>query len=338
MLSERKLQAIWYGGVAPSKFNVILSRIYSWIVGIRRDMYASNLLPREKVPVPVVVVGNINVGGTGKTPLVIALVEALRKRGWNPGVITRGYTGKARDAFVLEGSCNPVIAGEEACLILQRTNAPIAVGRNRVLAARKLLNAAKVDVLIADDGLQHYRLARDVDICVIDGARRFGNGQLLPAGPLREDVSRLSAFTYRICNGGVPEAGEIGSSLIGDEAVALLDSKRRRPLSEFSGQRVHAVAGIGNPARFFAQLRASGMDVIEHPFDDHFPFTAKDLVFGDDLAVLMTEKDAVKCQSFAEVSHWCVPVQAQLPATFLEDLDARLRRHQHQLSATPQKG
>ena len=333
MLSERKLQTIWYGGVESSWWLRALTVIYSSIVSMRREMYASGLLARERLPVPVVVVGNINVGGTGKTPLVIALVQALRERGWNPGVITRGYTGNARGAFVLDAHCSPLVAGEEACMILRRTQAPTAVGRDRAEAGRVLLNAASVDVLIADDGLQHYRLARDIEICVIDGERRFGNGRLLPAGPLRESVARLDTFTYRICKGGTPQPGEIAMILRGDAAVALVDPAPSRPLRDFAGQRVHAVAGIGNPSRFFAQLRASGIDPIEHPFDDHFPFAAKDLEFGDELPVLMTEKDAVKCLSFAQERYWSVPVQAQLPEAFLDELVGRLKQHRQRLAA-----
>ena len=333
MLNERDFQTIWYGGREPSWLLKGLAAIYGVISSMRRNLYASGLLARERLPVPVVVVGNINVGGTGKTPLAIALVQALRERGWNPGVITRGYTGNARGAFVLDAHCSPLVAGEEACMILRRTQAPTAVGRDRVAAALKLLRVAEVDVLIADDGLQHYRLVRDIEICVIDGERRFGNGRLLPAGPLRESVARLDTFAYRICNGGTPQPGEIAMTLCGDAAVALVDPAPSRPLRDFAGQRVHAVAGIGNPSRFFAQLRAAGIDPIEHPFDDHFPFAAKDLEFGDELPVLMTEKDAVKCLAFAQARYWSVPVQAQLPETFLDDLVGRLKQHRQRLAA-----
>lgn len=211
-------------------------------------------------------------------------------------------------------------------LISRTTGAAVAVGRDRVAAARLLLATTAVDVVIADDGLQHYRLGRDVEICVIDGARRLGNRRLLPAGPLREPPSRLAEIDFRICNGGEPEAGEIAMVLSGDRAVALLDPQHARPLHEFAGQRVHAVAGIGHPERFFTQLRAAGLEVIEHPFADHFSFTGKDLDFGDNLPVLMTEKDAVKCREFARDQQWFVPVRAQLPAAFFDAVAERLRR------------
>jgi len=165
-----------------------------------------------------------------------------------------------------------------------------------------------------------------VEICVIDGERRFGNGRLLPAGPLREPVSRLDGIDFRVCNGGEAEVGEVAMTLFGDLAVALVDPQRRHPLRDFAGGRVHAVAGIGNPLRFFAQLRAAGLDVIEHPFEDHFAFSANDLDFGDELPVLMTEKDAVKCLAFARTQHWQVPVRAQLPAPFFDAIAQRLRQ------------
>jgi tetraacyldisaccharide 4'-kinase len=215
--------------------------------------------------------------------------------------------------------------GDEPALIARTAGVPVAVGRDRVAAARILLHAAKVDVLIADDGLQHYALCRDVEICVIDGERRFGNGRLLPSGPLREPLSRLVEIEFRVCNGGEPQAGEVAMTLRGELAVTLADPQRQLLLRDFAGQRVHAVAGIGNPGRVFAQLRATGIDVIEHAFADHFAFAAKDLDFGDDLPVLMTAKDAVKCRAFACAHHWYVPVCAQLPEAFFDAVAQRLR-------------
>jgi tetraacyldisaccharide 4'-kinase len=324
MLNERDLQTIWYGGREPSWLLRVLAGIYGALSSVRRGIYTSGLLARKRLPVPIVVVGNITVGGTGKTPLVIALVEALRARGWNPGVISRGYAGSTGKILHVDAQSDPLIVGDEACLIFAATQAPMIVGRDRVEAGRVLLNSAAVDVLIGDDGLQHYKLCRDVEICVIDGARRFGNGRLLPAGPLRELVARLDSIAFRVCNGGAPETGEVAMTLSGDLAIGL-NSQSPRPLRDFAGQRVHAVAGIGNPDRFFAQLRVSGLEVIEHPFDDHFPFAAKDLDFSDDLAVLMTEKDAVKCRGFALTHHWYVPVRASVPAAFLDAVAERLR-------------
>lgn len=324
MLNERDLQTIWYGGVEPPWWLRALSPVYAVLSKLRRDLYASGLLSCKRLPVPIIVVGNITVGGTGKTPLVVALVQALRARGWNPGVISRGYAGAAGKILLVDARSDPLIVGDEACLISAATQAPLAIGRDRAEAARVLLNSAPVDVLIADDGLQHYKLCRDVEICVIDGARRFGNGRLLPAGPLREPMERLDSIAFCVCHGGTPEAGEVAMTLSGDLAIGL-NSQAPRPLRDFAVQRVHAVAGIGNPGRFFVQLRAAGIEVIEHPFDDHFPFAAKDLDFDDDLPVLMTEKDAVKCRAFALPRHWYVPVSASVPTAFLDAVADRLR-------------
>ncbi len=277
----------------------------------------------QRLPVPVVVVGNLTVGGSGKTPLVIALVDALRARGLRPGVVSRGYGGSAREPQLLDDHARPSEAGDEPCLIRRRTGVPVAIGRDRAQAA-KLLLASGVDVILADDGLQNPRLARDLEVCVIDGHRRFGNGLLLPAGPLREPLQRLQAIPFRVCNGGAAQAGEIPMRLVGEAAVAL-DGEASRPLDSFAGTRVHAVAAIGNPERFFDSLRVRGLDVQPHPFADHHAFGAADLAFGDDLPVLMTEKDAVKCLAFADARMWSVPVRAELPADSLDALIGRLQ-------------
>jgi tetraacyldisaccharide 4'-kinase len=303
-----------------------LASVYAVVVRLRRVLYDIGVMPRVRLPVPVIVVGNITAGGTGKTPLTIALVEALRARGWKPGVVSRGYGGNARLPLRVDARSDPSMAGDEPCLIARTTAAPVAVGRDRVAAAGLLLESTAVDVLIADDGLQHYRLRRDVEICVIDGERRFGNGRVLPAGPLREPVGRAAAFGFRVCNGGFAQDGETPMTLCSDEAVSLATTAARCKLSGFSGQRLHAVAGIGNPARFFEQLRAVGIEVVEHPFDDHHAFVAADIEFDDGQPVLMTEKDAVKCAGFAGASCWYVPVRAALPQAFFDAIDARLRR------------
>ena len=326
MFSASELQRIWYGAEPPPVSLRLLAVLYAAVVRARRALYAAGLLPRSRLPVPVIVVGNISVGGTGKTPLTIALVEALRARGFRPGVVSRGYGGSARAPVLVDERSDPYIAGDEACLIARATGAPVAVGRDRVAAARALLDAARPDVLIADDGLQHYKLCRDVEICVIDGERRFGNSRLLPAGPLREPAIRAQAFAFRVCNGGVAQRGEVAMALGGEEAVALIDPSQRRKLVSWVGQRVHAVAGIGNPARFFARLRAAGIDAVEHAFADHFAYAQADLNFGDDLPVLMTEKDAVKCAAFPDARCWSVPVRAELPVNFYETVAAQVRR------------
>ena len=324
MSLEKRLQEIWYGGAPAPLILRALVPVYRGLRALHRAPYALGWRQPQRLPVPVIVVGNITVGGTGKTPLVIALVEALRERGRRPGVVSRGYGGSAESPIVLDSSGSAAQCGDEPLLIRQATGVPVAVGRDRVGAARLLLaardgNEPAVDMIIADDGLQHYPLFRNVEICVIDGERRFGNGLLLPAGPLREPLTRLDTLAFRVCNGGLAQAGEIPMRLVGDTAVAVSDATRR-PLQDFAGQRVHAVAGIGNPARFFALLHAAGIDAIEHAFADHYPYQLRDLDFGDGLPVLMTEKDAIKCAAFERADLWQIPVRAELPREFFDTL------------------
>jgi len=318
------LQNRWYGDRAPSWWTRPLAQAYGGVAAARRWMYDKGWLRSARLPVPVIVVGNIVAGGAGKTPLTIALVEALRARGFRPGVVSRGYGGSARASMLLDARPDPVVAGDEPALIRMRTSAPVAIGAKRPEAARLLLPEG-VDVIVADDGLQHYALARDIEVCVIDGARRFGNGRLLPAGPLREPESRLRAVDFVVCNGGAARDGEVQMRLGLSNAVALADPATVRSLATFSGQRVHAIAGIGNPGRFFESLRANGVDVIEHPFPDHHRYMAAELESVDKLPVLMTEKDAVKCHAFAKDDWWSVPVTAELPATFFDAVAARLK-------------
>jgi tetraacyldisaccharide 4'-kinase len=316
------LETIWYGGGRAPWWTGPLAALYGGATRLRRGLYRRGWLHSEALPVPVLVVGNVSVGGTGKTPLTIALAEALGARGWRPGVASRGYGGSAEGPLLLGEAPDPAVAGDEPCLI-RAAGVPVAVGRDRPAAAR-LLVAAGCDLVIADDGLQHYRLRRDVEICVIDGARRFGNGRLLPAGPLREPQARLAEVDFRVCNGGEPAPGEVPMSLAGDEAQRLAEPAQRRPLADFAGRRVHAVAAIGHPERFFAGLRARGIEVVAHAFPDHHAYRPEDLAFGDGLPVLMTAKDAVKCVAWAGPDWWSVPVRAELPQAFLDALAARL--------------
>ncbi|OOG38223.1 tetraacyldisaccharide 4'-kinase [Rhodanobacter sp. C05] len=315
------LESAWYGGGRAPWWTWPLMLLYGGVVRLRGWLYRSGALRSVRLPVPVVVIGNLSVGGTGKTPLTIAVVEALHARGYQPGVVSRGHGGSQREPLLLGEAPDPIQVGDEPCLI-HATGVQVAVGRDRPAAARLLLDAG-CNVLVADDGLQHYRLARDVEICVIDGVRRFGNRRLLPAGPLREPLSRLQRVDLRVCNGGVAETGEYPMQLRGGEVVAL-DDGRRQPLASFSSQQVHAVAAIGNPQRFFDSLRAMGIGVIEHAFADHHAFAAADLAFVEDLPVLMTDKDAVKCRQFVQPHWWRVPVHAELPSAFVDALIQRI--------------
>lgn len=320
------LQAAWYGRGRAPWWTGPLSVLYGALSGLRRALYRSGALSSERLPVPVLVIGNISVGGTGKTPLTIALAETLRQHGFRPGVVSRGYGGKQREPLLLDAASDPAQVGDEPCLI-RASGVEVAVGRDRPAAARLLLEAG-CDVVIADDGLQHYRLARDIEICVIDGERRFGNGRLLPAGPLREPLRRLDTVTFQVCNGGCPEGGEIPMRLSGGEARSLLD-RRAVPLDVFAGQPVRAVAAIGNPRRFFDSLRGQGLDVEAQAFPDHHAYTAAELDFPGRQPLLMTEKDAIKCMGFAQPHWWAVPVRAQLPGDFLAALVRRVQAVRH---------
>lgn len=323
----------WYGDAPVPLHAQLLSALYGTATALRRKSYRAGLLRRRHPGVPVVVVGNITAGGAGKTPLTIALVERLRSEGWNPGVASRGY-GRDRpgQAIWVEGNTAPSIGGDEPVLIARRTGVKLRADRDRAAAAQALA-ASGCDIIVCDDGLQHYGLARDVEIEVVDGRRRYGNGRLLPAGPLREPPERGARCDFRVVNmpaADAPGAAAAGSGfgewpmrLLADRALPVLGG-RPRPLESFAGHRVHAVAGIGDPERFFSMLRALGMAVVPHAFPDHHRYQPRDFEFGSPLPVLMTEKDAVKCTKFATELHYSVPVRAELPEAFWVSLLDRL--------------
>jgi tetraacyldisaccharide 4'-kinase len=301
-----------------------LAWLYRGLIGLRRRLYATGVFRSYRSTLPVLVVGNLNVGGAGKTPLVLALIDALRARGWRPGVISRGHGGSAQEPMRLPVAPNPTVHGDEPSLIRLRSGAEVAIGRRRADAARLLESCAEVDVLIADDGLQHLALQRDVEILVIDGRRRFGNGALLPAGPLREPASRAGYCDFAVVNGGEARPEEVQMQLRPNGLRRLHDDALVEP-SELSAVRVHAVAGIGDPARFFASLRGLGLAPVEHPFPDHHAFAPADFEFSEALPVLMTEKDAVKCRQFAGADWYALRVDAELPEALFDAIDQRLR-------------
>ncbi|HVI56365.1 MAG TPA: tetraacyldisaccharide 4'-kinase [Luteibacter sp.] len=317
------LQRRWYGGGTPPLWTRPLEALYRSVVRRRAEGFRKHPSSVVRLSVPVVVVGNITIGGTGKTPLIVALAAAMSARGFVPGVVSRGYGGSERGPYLLGGQDDPAIVGDEPSLIRQ-SGVPVAIGRGRPEAAQLLVDAG-CDLILADDGLQHHRLGRDVEICVIDGERRLGNGHLLPAGPLREPASRLDEVDFVVVNGGTPGAGEIGMTLEGGVAINMADPSLAAPLTEFAGRPAHAVAGIGNPARFFGSLAAQGIAVDGHPFADHHAFTRDDFTFADGCPVLMTDKDAVKCRDFARSNWWRVPVRAVLPDAFYDAIAARVR-------------
>lgn len=311
---NRWLERRWYS-TEPAPLAL---RPLATLYGLIADrLAATHRAQAVRLPVPVVVVGNISVGGTGKTPVTIWLVEQAIALGFTPGVISRGYGGQAAQyPLRVTASTDPAECGDEPALIARRCRVPIAVAADRVAAARLLIERDGVDLLIADDGLQHYRLARDLAFCVIDGARGLGNGARLPAGPLREPASRLTSVDAVIVNGALraalPEHGKPQLMMrLSIERAMSLHTGEALPLASFKGRTVRAIAGIGHPQRFFSALEAQGLVVIPQPFPDHHRYTAADLAFSDDLPLLMTEKDAVKCAAFARPGLWSVPAEAQ---------------------------
>ena len=315
-----------------------LSALYRFITGIRRWAYQRGLLQRYRPPVPVIVVGNISVGGTGKTPVVIWLAEQLRQAGYQPGIISRGYGGNAPYyPFEVTAATSPTHAGDEPVLIARRSLCPVVVDAKRSQAAMHLLNQYQCNVIISDDGLQHYALQRDVEIILVDAKRRFGNQYCLPAGPLREPLSRLKQVDFIIFNGHTKQADDnikyapahYSMQLTPSHWINLADPRRTLPLTAFQGQQAHAVAAIGHPQRFFDSLSPLGITVHPHAFTDHHAFQAEDIQFNDKLPILMTEKDAVKCQHFAQDTMWYLPVSASLTGTLMPAILQRLKRSSH---------
>ena len=320
------VEDIWYARHPLALLLAPLSLVFRGGVALRRLAFRSGLLGVYDAEVPVIVVGNIIVGGTGKTPLVIWLARYLRGKGYRPGIVARGYGGNAqRWPQQVRSDSDPVAVGDEAVVLARRTACPVAVGPERAEAIESLLYYNECDVVISDDGLQHYAIKRALEIAVLDGVRRAGNGLCLPAGPLREPVSRLESVDLVVSN-GVPGRGEFPMSYRADWAVSLKEPARRVALDDFEPKDVHLVAGIGNAERFFRAMRSRGLRGATHAFADHHDFSAEDLGFGDGLPVVMTEKDAVKCEPFARDDFWYVPITAELPEVFATRLDLLLEK------------
>lgn len=307
----RWLEAQWYRNGFASQALLPLAWLYCGAMQLRRRMYGLGVFPTVRVLAPVIIVGNITVGGAGKTPLVVWLAEFLKLHGYRPGIVTRGYGGRAREWPQEVGpDSDPYFVGDEPVLLARRTACPVIADPNRVRGAQRLAQVHHCNAIVSDDGLQHLRLARDVEIAVIDGRRRWGNGRCLPAGPLREPVSRLRTVDARVTH-GEPLPGEWGMTLVSRGFQRVQDGREVTDAARFRDKPVHAVAGIGDPPRFFERLRALGLRIIEHVFPDHHPFRAEDICFNDGLAVIMTEKDAVKCRRFTHPDAWYFAVAAQ---------------------------
>ena len=312
----------WYSSNKLMWLLLPLSWLYRWVIFCRRCCYQLGIFKQTKFPVSVIVVGNITVGGTGKTPLVIALANHLTQQGHHVGIVSRGYKAQAnaKPTWVHPDS-DPQQVGDEPLLIARRTQLPVMIGRDRVAAVKALLAKTPCNVVISDDGLQHYAFARDIEIAVIDGERRMGNGFCLPAGPLREPVTRLQTVDLIVANGHAGD-GEYAMQLQASGLVNVKSASISKHINSVQGP-VHAYAGIGNPQRFFASLRAMDLSIIEHPMPDHHHYQASDFVQG---TVVMTEKDAIKCYSIAKNDWWYLPVNASLTGKFYHKIQELLHK------------
>lgn len=310
------LTRFWYTKNILSKCLIPFSWCYRAIISARRFGYSRGFKKTTHFNVPVIVVGNVTVGGTGKTPLVIWLANFLLQQGFKPGIVSRGYGGHAAVyPCRVDLNADPLMVGDEALLLARQSNCPVVIAPDRVAAVQKLLHDNYCDVVISDDGLQHYALGRDIEIVVLDGERRLGNGLSLPAGPLREPAQRLTEVDFVVTN-GTAQSNEYAMRLVPGLLHRVAQLTATSAVTQFKDQIIHAVAGIGNPTRFFNLLREQGLQIIEHPFPDHHQFKLEDLNYGTDAIIIMTEKDAVKCTQFATQNYWYLPVQAELDMQF----------------------
>lgn len=318
-LSER-IQQAWYQGHPMLFLLWPLELLYRWVVKRKRARFVKGDSETYRAPVPVIVVGNITVGGTGKTPMILWLIEQCRAQGFKVGVVSRGYGAQPPHLpWSVSATDSAAHAGDEPLLIVQRTGVPLVIAPKRAQAVQQLLAQQQIDIVLSDDGLQHYRLARDLELVLIDAQRGLGNQRCLPAGPLREPVERLQSVDAVLYNGAAQDSEAGFAMQLQPVELVHVRSGRREPLSYFPAQqKMHAVAGIGNPQRFFKTLEGLDWQPIAHAFVDHAEFTAADLHFADDLPVLMTEKDAVKCRAFAAENCWYLQVAARPSPAFAD--------------------
>ena len=319
------LQHHWYR-ITP--LHIILfpiSLIFRSLVSVRRALYRSGILSSQKLPIPVIVVGNISVGGTGKTPLTLALAQQLIERGWHPLIVSRGYGGAAQQPQHVTEKSDAQQVGDEPLLMARRKLCPVWIGRDRAATAQLAMRVhPQCDVVVCDDGLQHYRLQRDVEIVVVDTQRGVGNGWLLPAGALREPISRLKTVDAVVVNGELVSAGQYLMRLNGTVFYNLLNPAQTASPADFQSTQNHAVAGIGNPQRYFDHLKTLGVNFISHAFPDHHAYLAGELSFANCDAILLTEKDAVKCAAFADKKFWVLRVDAQIDPALIDLITRKL--------------
>ncbi len=316
-------RSLWQFALLP------LSSLFWLLSALRRMAFRRGWLTSDRLPVPVIVVGNITVGGSGKTPLVLWLAQFLLQQGYQPGIVSRGYGGRAVEARPVDPEGDPVSSGDEPVLLARKSACPVWIGRDRAAAGRALLAAHPAcNVILCDDGLQHYRLQRDLEIAVVDGQRRFGNDRLLPAGPLREGLWRLHQVDAVVVNGGALVDGVTAQfqMRLNGALLSNLRSGEQRPAAGLQGLKLHALAGIGHPQRFFEHLHGLGLDFVAHVFPDHHAYRPGELDWPDADALVMTEKDAVKCAAFADERYWVLPVEAEVDPAFGPEILKLLRK------------
>ena len=329
MTVSEALSEIHYSKSLVSLLLLPFSAVFLLISFVRKILYRFNFLRSFKLKIPVIVVGNITSGGTGKTPLIIYLANELKKNGYRPGIISRGYGSKGGGMIEASQKNDAADVGDEPMLIQKHTHLPVFVSKDRVSAAKALLKKyKKTDVILSDDGMQHFRLKRDIEVLVIDGTRKFGNGYLLPAGPLREFSSKLKTVDAIVCNhkkviGGSYLMKYKGSSLIN------LKTNKKIHLNNLRLKNIHAIAGIGNPNRFFDYLKTFNIEFNSSIFEDHYRFSKKDFRNMNDKNIIMTEKDAIKCQKFSRKNFWYLPVTAEVDSKFIDVILKKLRSVSH---------
>lgn len=299
-----------------------LSFLFRILITLRKWLYKIGVFKTYEAPLPVIVVGNITVGGTGKTPFVIWLAQFLKDKGYRPGIVSRGVGGRNHQVHLVNANDSAEKVGDEALLLLKRTKCPLAIAIDRIAAVKYLLTHTDCNIIISDDGLQRYSLGRDIEIAVIDGMRKFGNKKLLPAGPLREPISRLKAINFQLVNNTEPQNGQYKININYIDVVNLKNETKTQPLRAFS--EVHAVAAIGNPQRFYNFLLNADLELHTHTYLDHYLYRKSDFNFKDELPIIMTEKDAVKCKNFADDKYWYLPIDVSMSKQFEIALNQQL--------------
>jgi tetraacyldisaccharide 4'-kinase len=322
---QQQLNKIWYSKSKLYYFLLPFAGVF-FLLSRTRKFCIHYFYPRQVYAVPVIVVGNLTAGGSGKTPMVTYLVSRLQEMGLKPGVVARGYKSKADNPVPVDENSQPADVGDEPLLIYLRTKVPVVVGRNRINNIAYMIDNFQCDFIVCDDGLQDYRFVPALKILMVDGERKFGNRKLLPAGPLRESEKALNEYDFVVATARpIPELSPYCMNIKFTSALKLNNLNISKDIKSWAGTTVHAVAGIGNPDRYFNMLENFGIDIIRHSFADHADFHVKDLTFNDGLPVLMTEKDAVKCRDMRIENAWFLPIDAIISNEFILSLTEKLR-------------